>query len=149
MFAGQEENMSDEGYQEGDPGYTFLGSSPAEKFRELAGLHLKEAKQLRERAREVEEEGRVEEAKLMLDVAAVREQRAAELEKAARGEGDDPSVAEVLDGEKEVLDAYVPPSMLFIRPEDLPPATVPMHMRPIPPGRVDKALAWIKDWFKE
>jgi hypothetical protein len=149
MFAGGEENMSDETYQDGDPGYTFLGSSPAEKFRELAGLHLKEAKQLRERAREVEEEGRVEEAKLMIDVALVREQRAEELEKAARGEGDDPSVAEVLDGEKEVQDSYVPPTMSFIRAEDLPPATVPMHMRPIPPGRVDKAVAWMKNWFKE
>jgi len=149
MFAGQEENMSDESYQEGDPGYTFLGSSPAEKFLELAVLHRKEANQLRERAREAEEGGRYEEAKLMSDVALVREQRAAELEKAARGESDDPSVAEVLDGEKEVLDAYVPPTMSFIRAEDLPPATVPMHMRPIPPGRVDKAWARIKDWFKE
>lgn len=140
--------MSDEGFQEGDPGYTFLGSSPAEKFRELAVLHRKEAKQLRERALDAEAEGRAEEVKLLLDVAATREKRADELERAAQGEADDPSVSEVLEGEKEVLDAYVPPSMSFIRPEDLPPATVPMHMRPIPPGKIDLAWARVKNWFK-
>ena len=142
--------MSDEGFHaEDEPGYTFLGSSPAEKFLELAVLHHKEAKQLRERAREAEEEGRAEEVKLLLDVAAVRERRAEELERAARGEGDDPSVAEVLDGEQEVLEAYVPPSMSFINPEDLPPATVPVHMRPLPPGKIDLAMAWIKNRFKK
>jgi hypothetical protein len=140
--------MEDEGYQEGDPGYTFIGNSPSEKFSELAVLHRKEAGQLRERAHEAEAEGRAEEVKLLLDVAATRERRAEELEKAAQGEGDDPSVSEVREGEKEVLEAYVPPSMSFIRPEDLPPATVPMHMRPIPPGKVDLAWAWVKNWFK-
>lgn len=141
--------MSDESYKEGDPGYTFLGSSPAEKFLELAGLHRKEAGQLRDRAREEEAEGRMQEAKLMLDVAAVREQRALELEQAARGESGDPSVTEVLKGEKEVLEAYVPPTLSFIRPEDLPPPTVPEHMRPLPPGNIDRAWAWMKGRFKK
>lgn len=129
--------------------YTFLGTSPAEKFRELAVLHQKEAKQLRERAREAEEEGRAEEVKLLLDVAVTREQRAAELEMAAKGEADDPSVAEVLEGEKEILVGYEPPTMSFINPDDLPPATVPVHMRPLPPSNVDRAMDWIRNRFKK
>jgi len=141
--------MSDEGFQPGEPGYTFLGSSPSETFSDLAVLHRKEAKQMRERAREAEEEGLHEEAKLLIDVAISREQRATELEKAARGEGEDPSVVEVLDGEKEALSAYVPPTTSFIRLEDLPPATVPMHMRPLPPGNIERAWAWIKGRFKK
>jgi hypothetical protein len=141
--------MSDEGFQEEEPGYTFMGSSPAETFRELAILHQKEAKQMRERAREAEEEGREEEAKLLTDLAISRERRAAELEQAAKGESDDPSVAEVLDGQEEMLAGYTPPTLSFIRPEDLPPPTVPEHMRPLPPGRIDIALAWIKSRFKK
>jgi hypothetical protein len=141
--------MSDEGFHEDEaPGYTFLGTSPAEKFLELAVLHRKEAKQLRESARLSEAEGREEEVRLLIRVAETREQRAQELEKAARGEADDPSVAEVLDGEQEVLSAYVPPTMSFLRPEDLPPATVPMHMRPLPPGNIPRALDWVKRLFK-
>ena len=141
--------MPDEGFEEEDPGYTFLGSSPAEKFRDLAVLHRKEADQLRERAREAEEEGRHEEAKLMNDVALVREQRAEELEKAARGEGDDPSVTEVLDSQQEMLGSYTAPTLSFIRPEDLPHATVPEHMRPVPPGNIDRAWGWVKDRLKK
>jgi hypothetical protein len=148
-LAGQEEKMPDEGFEEEDPGYTFLGSSPAEKFRDLAVLHRKEADQLLERAREAEDEGRHEEAKLMRDVALVREQRAEELERAAKGEGDDPSVTEVLDSQKEMLGSYTPPTLSFIKPEDLPPATVPEHMRPLPPGNIDRAWGWIKDRLKK
>jgi hypothetical protein len=152
MLVSQEEKMPDDsGFHDPDEdaSYTFLGTSPAETFRELVVLHLKEAKQLRERAREAEEEGRTEEVKLLLDVAVTREKRAAELELAAKGEADDPSVAEVLDGEKEILVGYEAPTMSFIKPEDLPPATLPAHMRPLPPSNFDRAMDWIKNRFKK
>ena len=135
--------------QEEAAGYTFLGEEPASVFHELAEMHHREAKQLLERAHESEAEGRAEEAKLLIDVSAVREQRAAELEMAARGEAEDPSVIEVLDGQEDILKAYTPNTMTFFKEDELPPATVPEHMRPIPPGRLAKAMAKVSNWWKQ
>lgn len=101
--------------QEEAPGYTFLGEEPAGVFHELAEMHHREAKQLLERAHESEAEGREEEAKLLMDVSATREQRAAELEMAARGEAEDPSVIEVLDGQEDILKSYTPNTMTFFK----------------------------------
>jgi hypothetical protein len=152
--------MSDDDLQDQTPVYTFLNEEPAEVFRELAGLHHKEAKQLLEHAQQAEAEDRQEEAKLLMDVMAAREQRAAELEKAARGEVEDPSVIEVLDGQQDILSHYTPNTMTFFKEDELPPATVPEHMRPRPPGRIaltmtkisNKISNWmakISNWWKQ
>ena len=141
--------MPDEGYQEGPPTYTFLNEEPADEYRILAEMHQKEAKQLLELARAAEAEDRQEEAKLLMDVSAFRLSRAEELEKTALGERDDPSVTEALDGEKEVLNTYVPHSMAFFNEDELPPPTVPMHMRPREEGAILRTWAKISEPIKK
>jgi hypothetical protein len=148
-FAGQEENMSDEGYQEGPPTYTFLTEEPADEYRILAEMHQKEAKQLLELARAAEAEDRQQEARLLMDVSAFRLSRAEELERTALGERDDPSVTEALAGEEEILSTYVPHSMAFFSEDELPPATVPMHMRPREPGGILRTWAKISSPIKK
>jgi hypothetical protein len=164
-FADQEEHVSNDNFQELEqvhiqeqsqvqsqeeaPGYTFLGEQTADVFRELADMHHREAKQLLERANASEAEGREEEAKLLLDVSLTREQRARELEMAARGEAEDPSVIEVLDGQEDILKTYAPNTMTFFKEDELPPATVPEHMRPVPPGRIAKAMAKVSNWWNQ
>jgi hypothetical protein len=135
--------------QEEAPVYTFIGEQTSDVFHELAEMHHREAQQLLERANASEAEGREEEARLLLDVSLTREQRARELEMAARGEVEDPSVIEVLDGQEDILKTYTPNTMTFFKEDELPPATVPEHMRPIPPGRIAKAVAKVSNWWKQ
>jgi hypothetical protein len=141
--------MSDDGYEDGPPSYTFLTEEPAEEYRILAEMHRKEAKQLLERAQEAEAEGRQEEAKLLIDVSASRQERAGDLDKTARGEADDPSVTEAIDGQLEVLSTYTPHSMAFFKEDELPPATLPVHMRPREPGPILRTWAKITGKFKK
>lgn len=141
--------MSDDNLQDQTPVYTFLDSSPAEVYRELADMHHREAQQLLEHAREAEAEGRREEAKLLMDVSVFREERAEALEKTASGEGDDPSVTEVLDSQEDILKTYTPNTMTFFKEDELPPATVPEHMRPRPPGRIALTLAKLSNWWNQ
>jgi hypothetical protein len=135
--------------QDEPPVYTFLSEEPAEVFNELADMHHREAKQLLERAHEAEAEGRQEEAKLLMDVSAFRQERAEELERTARGEVEDPSVVEVLDGQQDILNHYTPHTYTFVSPDELPPATVPEHMRPREPGRFDRAWAKVTHWWNQ
>src|ERR1035437_2709311 len=144
MFAGREDRMSDDNFQDQTPVYKFPGSSPADELLEIARIHHREAKQLLDSARMAEAEGRQEEAKLLMDLAISRRERAEEFEKAARGEGGDPIVTEILDSQQDLLDNYssvFTPALISL--EDLPPATVPKHMQPLPPGRIARAMAWI------
>jgi hypothetical protein len=139
--------MSDDNLQDKTPVYTFLGSSPADVYTRLADLHHKEAKQLLERAQQAQAEEREEEAKLLMHEAAFREERGKELEKTAKGQGEDPSVIEALDGQRDILHSYTPNTMTFFKEDELPPATVPEHMRPRPPDRIDRTLAKISNWW--
>jgi hypothetical protein len=141
--------MSDDDLQDQPPVYTFLGEEPAGVFRELADMHHREAQQLLEHAMQAEAEDRQEESKLLMDIMVAREQRAAELELAARGEGEDPSVVEVLDGQQEILNTYTPNTMTFFKEDELPPATVPEHMRPRTPGRIALTMAKISNWWNQ
>jgi hypothetical protein len=135
--------------QDQTPVYTFLNEAPEDEYRELALMHHREAKQLLEHAREAEIEGRQEEARLLMDVSSLREERAADLEKTARGECDDPSVTDALEGQEDILRSYTPHTMTFFSENELPPATVPEHMRPRPPGRMDRAFAKISNWWNQ
>jgi hypothetical protein len=156
MFAGQEERMPDEEkkpddtFQDQTPIYTFLDSSQADEYREIARIHRKEGKQLLEHAHQAEAEDRQEEAKLLMDLSIKWEERAEEFEKAARGEGGDPIVTEILESQDEMIEKtsikYTPE---FISGKGLRPARLPKHMRPPPPGRIDRALAKISNWWRQ
>jgi len=100
--------MSDNHLPDQTPAYTFQGSSPAEEFLEIARIHHKEAKQMFESADTAKAEGREEEARLLTDLAIARRERAEEFERAARGEGSDPIVTEILDWQKELSEGYIP-----------------------------------------
>src|ERR1039458_9180625 len=156
MFAGQEERMPDEEkkpddtFQDQTPIYTFLDSSRADEYREIARIHHKEAKQLLEHAHQAEAEDRREEAKLLMDLSISWEARAEEFEKAARGEGGDPIVTEILESQEEMIEKtsikYTPE---FITGKGLRPARLPKHMQPRPPGPIDRALAKISNWWRQ
>ncbi|MGA7829636.1 MAG: hypothetical protein WCA21_01570 [Terracidiphilus sp.] len=127
-----------------EPVYTFQGSSPAEEYLEIARIHNREAKQLVEHAHESQTEDRQEEARLLADLARARQERAEEFEKAARGEGGDPIVAEILDWQEDVCHTYTPPTLCFTSKEDAEFVLIPEHMKPRPPGRFALALARLK-----
>ena len=145
-----EEKKPDDTFQDQTPIYTFLDSSQADEYREIARIHRKEGKQLLEHAHQAEAEDRQEEAKLLMDLAIKWEERAEEFEKAARGEGGDPIVTEILESQDEMIEkTSIKYTAEFISEKDLPPARVPKHMQPLPPGNVERVIAWIKHWFDE
>jgi acyl-CoA reductase-like NAD-dependent aldehyde dehydrogenase len=103
--------------QDSAPTYTFQSISPSDQFLEMARIHHPEAKQLFENADKADAEGVQDEAKLLMDVAILRRERAEEFERAARGECGDPVVSEINDGLEETKANYVPyaPSILTER----------------------------------
>lgn len=133
--------MSADKFQNQTPAYTFLGNSPGDEFREIARVYHIEAKHLMERARAAEAEERPEEAKLLMDLAASQEERAQEYERAARGEGDDPIVTEILDQQQELCDNYTPYVSTY-KPENVseaPPEKKKLSLS----GRLVRAVAWV------
>ena len=146
MLGSQEERMSADNFQGKTPDYTILGSSPADEFREVARIHYKEAKQLFDRAIEAQAEDRQEETKLLMDLAIARRARADEFERAARGEGDDPIVTEILDSQEEMCVKFTPYAPAFFSEEELLHAELPEDMKPVPLGRIARAVAWIGSW---
>jgi len=105
------------------PVYTFQGRSSAEEYLEVARIYHKEAKQLFARAQEALAEDRQEEAKLLIHLATAQRDRADEFEKAAREEGRDPIVTELLNNEKSMRKNYTPYTPTYIAPDaDLPKA---------------------------
>ncbi len=141
--------MSDDSLGDQAPVYTFQGNSPADELLEIARMHHLYAKQLLDRAQTAQAENRQEEAKLLTDLAAAQRERAEEFERAARGEGGDPIVAEILDWQQDQLDhsspCYTP---TFISKEDQFIVKLPEHMKTPPPGRIARAVAWIAETFK-
>jgi hypothetical protein len=135
--------MSDDNPQNQPPVYSFQGNSPADELLEIARIHHKEAKELLEHSQQAKAEGREEEAKLLMDLWVAREERAVEFERAARGEGGDPVVNEILDWQEDICETYTPPSLEFFTEEELANSKLPDDLNPPPPGRIDRSLTWL------
>jgi hypothetical protein len=141
--------MSDDSMGDQAPAYTFLGNSPADELLEIARLHHVYSKRLFDRAQTAQDENRQEEAKLLMDLAIAQRERAKEFERAARGERDDPIVAEILDWQQDQLDHSSPRyTPTFISKEDQLIVKLPEHMKVPPPGRIARAMAWIAHLFQ-
>ncbi|MGB9406127.1 MAG: hypothetical protein WCA89_01260 [Terracidiphilus sp.] len=146
--------MSDDNSQNQNPAYSFQGSSPADELLEIARIHRREAKQLFDRADEAHAEDRQEEAKLLMDLAISRRDRAVEFEMAARGKGGDPIVAEILDSQEEMCVKYTPfsPSImskeeLTLTAEEQSAAELAEGKKSTPSGRIARAVAWVGSWI--
>jgi acyl-CoA reductase-like NAD-dependent aldehyde dehydrogenase len=129
------------------PGYTFQGRSSADEYREVARIHYKEAKQLFENAQKALAEDRQEEARLLTDLGIARRERADEFERAARQEGGDPIVAELLDSEEFMCKNYTPNTPIYIAPEAELPQSWKDELKPRPLGLIARAVAWIGSWI--
>ena len=139
--------MPVEHHQDQAPVYSFQGSSPAEELLEIARIHHKEAKQLYESARAAEAEERHEEAKLLMDLADSRRERAEEFERAAKGEGNDPIVTEILEDQEDICHNYQPHTSTYTPTDGQLPDGWLEEFTPPPPGRVARAMAWIGGWI--
>jgi hypothetical protein len=135
--------MSDQKLQGKTPTYSFQGSSPAEESLEIARIHHKEAKQLFEGAKAAEAEGRAEEARLLLDLAVARRERAEEFERVAQGQCGDPIVTEILDWQEDLCETYTPPTLEFHSKEDLAAAELERISNSAPTGTIARASSWI------
>jgi hypothetical protein len=143
MFAGREERMPDDSPKDKPVVYTFQGDSPADELHEIARIHYKEAKELLDRANESLAEDRQEEAKLLIDLSRTRRERADEFERAARGEGGDPIVAEILDSQEDNRPGYTEYTPTFMTPEELLPVELPPEPKPPLPKRIGHLLVQI------
>jgi acyl-CoA reductase-like NAD-dependent aldehyde dehydrogenase len=148
MLTGQEERMPDVNPKDNQPVYTFQGDSPADELHEIARIHYKEAKELLERANQSLAEDRQEEAKLLLDLAKSRRERADEFEKAARGEGGDPIVAEILDSQEDNCPGFTGYTPSFMTPEELLPVELPPKPKPPLRKRIGRILVKIWELIK-
>jgi hypothetical protein len=138
--------MPDDDFLKPEPSYTFIGTSPTAELLEIARIHHKEAKQLQESAIAAEAENRPEEAKLLMDISNSRLQTALDFEKAARGEGGDPIVTDILSDQEDISKNYVPheskyaPKLTAAERETLD--HLAEYIAPPPPSRFAKAVAW-------
>jgi hypothetical protein len=128
-------------YEQSD--YIFKARSAAEDCIEIAKIHHREAKQLFENASRAEAEGRLEEAKLLTDLAVAREATAAEFESTARGESSDPIVAEILDWQEDLTEGYVPYAPTFVTGDETAPEQLIEELRKPKPGPIARAVAWV------
>ena len=126
------------------PGYTFQSNSPAQEYLDVARIHHREAKQLFDSAQAALAEDRQEEARLLTDLAIARRERAEAFERAARGEGGDPIVAEILAGQQNTYQPYSP---TYVAPDEALPEGWLSEMKPRPLGRIARAVAWIGSWI--
>jgi acyl-CoA reductase-like NAD-dependent aldehyde dehydrogenase len=144
---GQEEWTSRNNPKDQTPAYTFQGSSPSDELLEVARLYQKEAKQLLARAQEALAEDRQEEARLLTDLAIARRERADDFEKAARDEGRDPIVAEILNSQQSQRNNYSSYTQPIPRQRKSSPQSWLEEMKPPPLGRIARAVAWIGSWI--
>jgi hypothetical protein len=128
-------------YQQSD--YVFKARSAAEDCLEIAKIHHREAKQLFENASRAEAEGRLEEAKLLTDLAVAREATAVEFESTARGESSDPVVAEILDWQEDLSEGYVAYTPTFVTGDEPVPEQLIEELRKPKPGLIARAVAWV------
>ncbi|MGA3159813.1 MAG: hypothetical protein ABSC77_01250 [Terracidiphilus sp.] len=139
--------MPDNSPQDQPAAYTFLGSSPADELLEIAQLYHREAKHLLARAHEAQAEDRQEEAKLLTDLAISKRDQAEEFERAARGEGSDPIVNDILKSEQSLRTNFTPFTSTYSSPEgDIPPEWIE-EMKPRKLGPIARAVAWIGSWI--
>lgn len=131
------------------PAFTFQGRSSVDEYREVARIHYREAKQMFENAQKALAEDRPEEAKLLTDLAIARRDRADEFERAAREEGDDPIVAEILDNEESMCKNYIPYTSTYTAPDEELPQSWKDELKPRPLGPIARAVAWIGSWIAE
>ena len=128
------------------PSYTFIGTPPAEEHLECARIHHREAKQMEDNAIRAEAEGRLEEASLLRDLAKSRRETAMEFERAARGEGNDPIVADILSDQEDMNKNYVPhesnyaPKLTAAEKEALD--SLAEYTEPPPPSPIARAFSW-------
>ena len=127
--------------------YEFKGRSAAEDCLEVANIHHREAKQLLESAQVSEAEGRLEEARLLKDLAVAREATAVEFEKTARGETKDPIVGEILDWQEDICSTYVPYKPTFVTGDEPAPPQLIEELYQPPPGPIGRFVAWVGHWF--
>jgi hypothetical protein len=128
------------------PSYTFIGTSPAAEHLEVARIHYREAKQMEDNAQIAEAEGRLEEAKLLKDLAKSRRETAQEFERAARGEGGDPIVTDILSDQEDMNKNFVPHESKYVvkltAEEEAALASLAEVVEPPPPGPIARAVAW-------
>jgi len=141
--------MADDDFQdmrEHKPSYTFIGTSPGDELIEVARIHRREAKQMRDNAITAAAEGREQEAKLLRDIAQEREDKADEFERAARGETKDPVVTEILDDQENVTKSYVPHESNYkaklTAAEKEALANLAELTEPPPPSPLSRAFSW-------
>ncbi|MGD0681649.1 MAG: hypothetical protein ABR990_06320 [Terracidiphilus sp.] len=139
--------MSQKNPHQRAPAYTFQGRSSADEYLEIARIYNKEAKNLFARAQEALAEDRQEEARLLTDLAIAQRERADEFEKAARDEGGDPIVAELLNNEKSMRKNYTPYTPTYIAPDAELPQSWKDELKPPPLGPIARAVAWIGSWI--
>jgi len=142
--------MSDDDFQDLrdlKPSYTFIGTPPSAEHLEIARIHHREAKQMEDSAKNAEAEGRFEEAKLLMDLAKSRRDTAQEFEKAARGEGGDPIVTDILSDQEDISRKYVPHTSNYVAKltaeEKEALEKLAEYTEPPPPGPVKRAMAWL------
>ena len=83
---------------------------------------------------------------MLTDLAIAKREKAEEFEKAARGEGNDPIVADILKSEQTQRTNYTPfTSTYTAAEEDIPPWVE--EMKPHRLGPIARAVAWIGSWF--
>lgn len=128
------------------PSYTFIGTPPSAEHIEIARIHHREAKQMEDNALISEAEGRLEEASLLRDLAKSRRKTAQEFEMAARGEGGDPIVTEILSDQEDLTKNYVPHTSKYTAKltaaEQEALAHLAEYTEPPPPGPIARAIAW-------
>jgi hypothetical protein len=127
--------------------YTFQGGSPADQFLEIARIHHLEAKQLFENAEKARTADRREEARLLLDLATSREERAIEFERAAKGECDDPIVSEIVDGLEETREKFTPYAPTLMTEDELLYTPSPDDANKPKHGPIARAVAWVGSWI--
>jgi len=135
--------MSDKNVQNQEPVYSFQGSSPADELLEIARIHHREAKQLFDNAYAAQAAEREEEARLLMDLAIARRERAEEFERAARGESNDPVVTEILDWQEELATEYAPPTSTYAPTDGELPEGWLEEYKPPKRGRIARAMAWV------
>jgi acyl-CoA reductase-like NAD-dependent aldehyde dehydrogenase len=129
------------------PAYVYQGRSSTEEFLEIARIYDKEADQMLERAQTALAEDRQEEAKLLVDLATAHRERADEFKKAAREDGSDPIVAEILDHQKTHRKNYTPYAPTYSAPNEELPQSWKDELKPPPLGPIARAVAWIGSWI--
>ncbi|MGO9777208.1 MAG: hypothetical protein ACLPM3_11545 [Terracidiphilus sp.] len=135
--------MPDDKLQNQPPGLSIQGSAQAEEFLEIAKIHHREANKLFEGAAAAQAEDRQSEAKLLTELAVARRNTAVEFERAARGEGSDPIVAEILDWQEGLNEGYVPYAPTFVTGDEPVPEQLIEELKKPEPGLIARAVAWV------